>query len=213
MKAESILFLLSIHEGNELRDQLPGSAYDELASAGLLDGTDITDRGYAFVRQLEAVELPVQMWVDPRSLQPENQRMWDDKVEAIFVKAARDLERDAGKPASVYPLKPSPRDPIPPELREELTQAAAARGGMPIDVVPSGYNANPGALPPGVDRASDISIVRANGKRKTLPAQTINWADKTTPDRVVGWRYAAAGAEARIHTPGETMPAPDPSVQ
>ncbi len=210
MKAESILFLLSIHEGNELRDQLPGSAYDELASAGLLDGTDITDRGYAFVRQLEAVELPVQMWVDPHAISGGSMVERKGKVTQLIAGAS----------------KPAPRDPIPPELREELTQAAAARGGdttvmvtrvgnnvETIDVVPAGYQPNHGRIPIGVDRASDIQIVRANGKRKTLPAQTINWADKTTPDRVVGWRYAAAGAEARIHTPGETMPAPDPSVQ
>jgi hypothetical protein len=77
------------------------------------------------------------------------------------------------------------------------------------DIVPAGYSPNHGAIPSGVDRAADISIIRANGKRKTLPAQAINWSDVSTPDRVIGWRYAPAGAEARIHTPGETIPAPD----
>ena len=77
-------------------------------------------------------------------------------------------------------------------------------------LLPSIEGAFPGTTGPGgVDRAADIQIVRANGKRKTLPAQAINWTDVTTSDRVVGWRYAPAGAEARIHTPGGTMPAPD----
>jgi hypothetical protein len=68
---------------------------------------------------------------------------------------------------------------------------------------------NPRTGAGGVDRAADIQIVRANGKRKALPAQAINWSDVTTLDRVIGWRYAPAGGEARIHTPGETVPAPD----
>lgn len=193
MKAETILFLLSIHEGNELRDQLPTSAYDELSNAGLLDQEriDITDRGYAFVRQLEAVELPVQMWVDPRSLRPTLSNAHGARSIAAL---------DTVEPASAV-------------MQIDAPFKGPVKIMVPDDAVPAGYSANPGHIPPGVDRASDISIVRANGKRKTLPAQAINWADKTTPDRVIGWRYAAAGAEGRIHTPGETMPAPDPSVQ
>ncbi len=211
MKAESILFLLSIHEGNELRDQMPGGAYDELAIAGLVDGTDITEKGYAYVRQLEAVDLPVQMWVDPRSFVAGNDANWAAKTESMgeiwdaFTEYQK-RQKDAHATPTVASGAAFDR---PIEIKAGgITMTADAD-----DAPPAGYNANPGALPPGVDRASDISIVRANGKRKTLPAQTINWADKTTPDRVIGWRYAAAGAEARIHTPGETMPAPDPSVQ
>lgn len=204
MKAESILFLLAIHEGNELRDQLPGSAYDELAIAGLLDGTEITERGYAFVRHLEEVDLPVQMWVNPRSLtgarvvstqQGEQYRKSFDKE---FV------HRQVGEQVSFAPeqMERIQKSIDTPGLKEP-------RVPREVDEVPPGYSHNPGHLPGGVDRASDISIIRANGKRKTLPAQAINWTDDLTPDRVVGWRYAPAGAEARIHTPGETMPAPD----
>ncbi len=210
MKAETILFLLSIHEGNELRDALPTSAYDELANAGLLDQEriDITDRGYAFVRQLEAVELPVQMWVDPRSFVAGNDANWAAKTESMgeiwdAFTGYQKRQKDAHATPTVASGAPFDR------------HVEIKAGGITMfdDAVPAGYNYNPGALPPGVDRASDIQIIRANGKRKTLPAQAINWTDKTTPDRVIGWRYAAAGAEGRIHTPGETMPAPDPSVQ
>lgn len=210
MKTEAILFLLSIHEGNELRDQLPGSAYDELAAAGLLDGTDITEKGYAFVRLLGDVPEPVQTWADPRSFSKAD-AAWDKFFSggAMRDRAGKVTHLRAGsdKPAMID-VDIVLKDRLPPDLREELNAAEAARGAK-ADIVPAGYQPNPGQIPGGVDRAADIQIVRANGKRKTLPAQTINWADAKTPDRVIGWRYAAAPGEGRIHTPGETMPAPD----
>lgn len=205
MKAETILFLLSIHEGVELRDALPGSAYDDLVSAGLLDGTSITDKGYAYVRILEEVAMPVQMWVDPRSFAAGNEANWAAKVESMggiwdaFTEYQNRQKSAHATPPVATPTRPAEIKILPADDTIE-------------DVVPSGYISNPGEIPPGVDRASEISIVRANGKRKTLPAQSINWADRTSPDRVIGWRYALAAADARIHTPGQTMPAPDPSV-
>lgn len=187
MKTDAILFLLAIHEGNELRDELPGDAYDELVIAGLLDGTEITDKGYAFVRHLEEVDIPVQIWVNPRTVagnpDPHNEQLV--RYIAAVDKALAHKREVMQQPVKVNIVMSEPVEP------------------------PAGYNPNPGAVPGGVDRASDISIIRANGKRKTLPAQAINWTDTTTSDRVVGWRYAPAGAEARIHTPGGTMPAPD----
>lgn len=204
MKTEAILFLLSIHEGNELRDQLPGSAYDELAATGLLDGPDITEKGYAFVRMLGDVPPPVQTWVDPRSFATGNEANWAAKTESMgeiwdaFTEYQK-RQKDARATPAIASGAP-------------FSKAVEIKAGgitMTEDIVPPGYQPNPGQIPGGVDRAADIQIVRANGKRKTLPAQTINWADAKTPDRVIGWRYAAAAGEGRIHTPGETMPAPD----
>lgn len=208
MKTEAILFLLSIHEGNELRDQLPSSAYDDLAAAGLLDGTDITEKGYAFVRLLCDVPEPVHTWVDPRSFVAGNEASWAAKTESMgeiwdaFTeyqkrqKGGRLLDR--GVKVDIVLQDP-----------EEAKQSGILQARAATDDPPAGYRANPGQIPGGVDRAADIQIVRANGKRKTLPAQSVNWADAKTPDRVIGWRYAAAPGEGRIHTPGETMPAPD----
>lgn len=204
MKTEAILFLLSIHEGNELRDQLPSSAYDDLAAAGLLDGTDITEKGYAYVRLLCDVPEPVQTWADPRSFVAGNEAAWAAKTESMgeiwdaFTEYQK-RQKDAHATPAIASGAP-------------FSKAVEIKAGgitMTEDVAPAGYNGNPGQIPGGVDRAADIQIVRANGKRKTLPAQSVNWADDETPDRVIGWRYAAAAGEARIHTPGETMPAPD----
>lgn len=204
MKTESILFLLAIHEGNELRDELPGGAYDELVISGLLDGTEITDKGYAYVRMLGDVPVPVQVWADPRSFKAGNDAAWADKTESMS---------ETWDAFAEYPKRQKDAQATPTVASAApLAKAVEIKSGgitMTEDTVPAGYNRNPGHLPGGVDRASDIQIVRANGKRKTIPAQAINWTDTTTPDRVIGWRYAPAGNEARIHTPGETMPAPD----
>ncbi len=200
MKTEAILFLLSIHEGNELRDQLPSSAYDDLAAAGLLDGTDITEKGYAYVRHLEGVALPVQMWVDPRHLA---------STSLVDARYAAELQKELAKKSLQLPKDPGVKVDIVLQDPEEAKQSGILQARAATDDPPAGYRSNPGQIPGGVDRAADIQIVRANGKRKTLPAQSVNWADDETPDRVIGWRYAAAAGEARIHTPGETMPAPD----
>jgi hypothetical protein len=198
MKTESILFLLTIHEGNELRDDLPGSAYDELVIAGLLDGTEITEKGYAFVRHLSDVPVPVQVWADPRSLAAPVNEQYRKSFDQAY------LHKQVGEQVS-----------FTPEQMERMQKSVdtpvlkVPRVPREVDEVPPGYSPNPGHLPGGVDRAADIQIVRANGKRKALPAQAINWSDVTTLDRVIGWRYAPAGGEARIHTPGETVPAPD----
>ena len=215
MKTESILFLLAIHEDNELRDDLGQDAYDELVIAGLLDGTEITEKGYAYVRHLSDVPVPVQVWADPRSLAspmfpppPDVQYLESfEKALAYKREAMQKSVDDARLTLPGVKVNVVLKDRLPADLREEQDAAEAARGRL-VDIVPAGYSGNPGHLPGGVDRAADIQIVRANGKRKTIPAQAINWTDVSTPDRVIGWRYAPAGGEARIHTPGETMPAP-----
>lgn len=208
MKIEAILFLLSIHEGNELRDQLPGSAYDELAAAGLLDGTEITDKGYAYVRLLCDVPEPVQTWVDPRSFAGDD-AAYAQKV-AVLRRARKVAESGAEIVAAMVKGSPLPTADKIREAEDAPREVLGnAEDSILVSPVPPGYQPSPGQIPGGVDRAADVQIVRANGKRKTLPAQAINWADNKTPDRVIGWRYAAAPGEGRIHTPGETMPAPD----
>lgn len=201
MKTEAILFLLSIHEGNELRDQLPGSAYDELAAAGLLDGTDITEKGYAYVRLLCDVPEPVQTWADPRSFVAGNEAAWAAKTGSVgeIWDAFTQYQKKQKAPIAAPAIISDSLRAYPAEIKPPTVEIAP----------PPGYQPNPGKIPGGVDRAADIQIIRANGKRKTLPAQSVNWADDVTLDRVIGWRYAAAAGEARIHTPGETMPAPD----